>query len=148
MHPRLGPMLVVSGLLGLAFSSFIGGPEAWAWLALMGGGLAHSLLWRAASVRRVNARERRKNAVRLRNAEKRERRHLRASLRIERKLKKVLAEVREHPDLPWGEKVAAAVRALQEGQQRHEAVLVHHKLVTERTAEQLGAVLTRMTPED
>lgn len=140
---RLGPLIVAAGLVGLAVSPWLAVP-AWAWLALVGGGLLHSLAWRAAGVRRVSVRERRKHAARLRNAERRERRHLRATERLGRRMKRVLAEVREHPDLKWGEQVAGVVRQLQADRDRHEAVLLQHKLLQEKTARDLGDVFNKV----
>lgn len=146
---RITAALLISGVLGLLLTGgqLLSAP-AWCWLALVGAGAAHSIAWRAAGVRRVSSRERRRNAVRLRNAEQRERRHLKASLRIERKLKLVLAEVREHPDLAWGERVAATVRGLQEEVGRHQAVLTHHKLMADKTAHDLSSVLNRVSSEE
>lgn len=140
---RLGPLLVASGFLGLAASPWLAVP-AWAWLALAGGGVLHSLAWRAAGVRRVSARERRKHAARLRNAERRERRHLRSTERLGRRMKQVLAEVREHPDLKWGEQVAGVVRQLQVDVERHEQVLLQAKMIQEKTARDLSEVFGKV----
>lgn len=146
---RISVALLISGVAGLLLSGFqLLSTPPWAWLALVAVGAAHSAAWRAASVRRVSSRERRKHAVRLRNAERRERRHLKATLRLERKMKLVLAEVRERPTLEWGEKVAATVRGLQEAHARHEAVLIHHKFMADKTAHDLGSVLSRVSLEE
>jgi len=145
---RLSLVLVSVGLLGLLASPWLTVP-AWAWLALVGGGLVHSLAWRAAGVRRVSGRERRKHERRVKNAEIRERRLLRRTDRIARRMKEVLAEVREHPSMEWGHAVAATVRQLQAGQARHEAVLVHHKMMAEKTAADLsGLVSGRLDDEE
>ena len=137
-------VLVSAGLLGLLLTGLqaLAAP-AWCWLVLVGGGLIHSLAWRAAGVRRVSRRERLRHEVRLRNAEKREKRHLQATLRVDRRMKKVLAEVRERPTLEWGEKVAAVVRRLQDGFATHEAVLRQQKFITDNTAERLSEMLER-----
>lgn len=135
-------MLVIASLLGLVLGGLFSGPPVWAWLVVGGGGLAHSLAWRAAGVRKVSGRERRAHAVRLRNADKRARRHLRATLRMKQDMKSVLAEVREHPGMDWANDVATAVRALQDAQRRTEGVLVHHKLMTEKTAAELRKLVS------
>lgn len=124
------PLLVAAGLLGLAASPWLAVP-AWAWLAVMAGGLAHSIAWRRAAVRRVSARERRKHEVRLRNAERRERRLVRTALRTERKVKLVLER---SVDMEWAERMAGAVRQLQEDRDRHEAALLHARVLQEKVA--------------
>lgn len=146
----LGRVLVAVGVGGLLLASLTtGGTPAWAWLSVTGAGLLHSLAWRAAGVRRVSARERRRHARRLKNADIREKRLLRRTDKISRRVKDVLAEVREHPDMKWGLAVAAEVRALQAGQKRHEAVLVHHKMLAEKTAADLsGLVSERLTDSE
>lgn len=146
----MGRALVAVGVGGLFLSTFLlGGPPAWAWLAAIGGGLAHSLAWRAAGVRRVSSRERRAHARRLRNSEIREKRLLRRTDRIGRRMKDVLSEVREHPGMPWAHEIAAAVRQLQAGQQRHEAALIHGKMLTEKTAADLSGLLSgRLSDEE
>jgi hypothetical protein len=126
-------LMGVLGLLGTAAGVFHA--PSWAWLGLVAGGLGHSLLWRAAGVRSVSARERRKHERRLRNAEKRERRLVRIARRTEDRVKEVLAR---GVDVSWAEKTAAAVRELQGVAERHEAALQAHKMLTDRTMEQLG----------
>lgn len=138
-------VLVTAGLLGLLASPWLAVP-AWAWLALVGGGLAHSLAWRAAGVRRANARERRKHEVRLRNAERRERRLVRTALRTERRVKEVLARC---VDMEWADATTRAVRALQEQQHRHEQALARHKMLAEKTSADLsGLVESRLADEE
>lgn len=142
---RIMPAVLVSaGLLGLLLTGLqaLAAP-AWCWLALVGAGAAFPLAWRAAGVRRVSSRERKRNEVRLRNAARRERRLLRKVERVRQAQKETLAEVHEHPDLAWGHKIAAVVRTLQDGMARHEEALRANKILTDRTAEQLGAVLGR-----
>jgi hypothetical protein len=141
---HLGTSMVVLGALAIVLP---GAPPPWVALALVGAGLAYSLAWRAVGVRRVSARERRKHAARLRNAERRERRHLRATERLGRRMKQVLAEVREHPDLKWGEQVAGVVRQLQADVERHEAVLLQAKMLQEKTARDLGEVFNKVESE-
>jgi hypothetical protein len=144
---RLPLVLIAAGLLGLLASPWLAVP-AWAWLALVGGGLAHSLAWRAAGVRRVSARERRKHERRMKNAEIRERRLLRRADRMARRMKDVLAEVREHPSMEWGHTVAATVRELQAGQQRHETVLVRNKMLADKTAADLSGLVSGRLADD
>lgn len=146
----MGRALVVVGVGGLVLASvFTGAPPAWAWLSIIGAGLLHSVAWRAAGVRRVSGRERRAHTRRMKNAVIRERRLLRRTDRIARRMKEVLAEVREHPGMSWAHEVASAVRELQAGQKRHEAVLVHHKMLVEKTASDLsGLVDGRLTDNE
>lgn len=145
----LGRVLVAVGVGGLLLPGFGWGPPAWCWLAVAGAGLLHSLAWRAAGVRQVSGKERRANARRLKNAEIREKRLLRRTDRIARRCKETLAEVREHPGMQWAHEIAAVVRELQAGQKRHEAVLVHHKMLVEKTASDLsGLVDGRLTDKE
>lgn len=146
----MGRVLSVVGVGGLLLASFTtSGPPAWVWLALIGAGLLHSLAWRAAGVRQVSARERRAHARRLKNADIREKRLLRKTDRLTRRMKEVLAEVREHPSMEWGLQVAGEIRALQAGQKRHEDALVRSKWLAEKTAADLsGLVDSRLTDEE
>lgn len=141
-------MLLLVGVLGLLGTAVgVLHVPGWAWLGLVAGGLAHSLLWRAAGVRRVSAAERRKHARRLRNAERRERRLIRIARRTEARVKEVLAR---GVDVSWAEKTAGAVRELQGIAERHEEALQRARIVTDRTAERLGGILgqSRLDPED
>lgn len=135
----------VLGLLGTAVGMFHA--PSWAWLGLVAGGLGHSLLWRAAAVRRVSVRERRKHERRLRNAERRERRLIRIANRTEQRVKEVLAR---GVDVAWAEKTAAAVRELQHVAERHESALQAHKMLTDRTMDELGGLFRQagLDPED
>lgn len=146
----MGRVLAAVGVGGLLLTSLTaGGPPVWVWISLIGAGLAHSLAWRAAGVRRVSARERSKHALQLRNAARRERKHLKATLRIGRRMKAVLAEVREHPGMEWAHTIAATVRELQAARVRHESVLVHHKMLADKTASDLsGLVSDRLTDSE
>lgn len=146
--PKIYMPLIVAGVGGLILSGLqLLACPAWAWLALVAGGLAYPVAWRAAGVKRVSSAERRRHARRLRNAERREKRHMKATLRVDRRMKQVLAEVRERPTLEWGERVAAVVRKLQEGMATHEVALKQNKLLTDDTAERLNTALTHMEPE-
>jgi hypothetical protein len=141
MH--LGPLLVAAGLLGLVASRWLATPP-WVWLAVVGGGLAHSLMWRAAGVRRVSARERSRNAVRLRNADRRERRLSRTALRTERRVKEVLERC---VDMEWARGMTEAVKTLQTDRDRHEQVLLQYKMLQEKTARDLGEVFNKVENE-
>src|SRR5687768_4087527 len=103
---RIPFVLLLVGVLGLLATAMdvLHAPN-WAWLGLVAGGLAHSLGWRAAGVRRVSARERRRHERRLRNAEKRERRLIRIARRTEARVKEVLDR---GVDVSWAEKTAGA----------------------------------------
>lgn len=145
----MGRALVAVGVVGLVLAGIPWGPPAWVWLAVVSAGLLHSLAWQAAGTRRVSGRERRAHARRLKNADIREKRLLRRTDRIARSMKEVLAEVREHPNMEWGLTVAGEIRALQATQKRHEAVLVHNKLMVEKTASDLsGLVEGRLTDNE
>ena len=146
----IGRVLVGVGVAGLLLASFTSlGPPAWMWLASSCAGLLHSLAWRAAGIRRVSGRERRAHTRRIKNAEIREKRLLRRTDRIGRRVKDVLAEVREHPGMPWAHDIAAVVRDLQAGQKRHETVLVHHKMLADKTASDLSGLVTgQLTDEE
>jgi hypothetical protein len=149
MGASLGVILVAVGCVGLFLASITtGGPPSWVWLTVMGGGLLHSIAWRAASVRRANAKERRRHAVRLRNAERRERKHLKATLANGRRMRKVLAEVREHPGMEWAHTIAATVRGLQAEQDRHASALVHYKMLAQKTASDLSGLVDAKLSDD
>lgn len=145
---RIPAVLLLVGVLGLvATGAGLLSAPAWAWLGLVAGGLAHSLLWRAAGVRSVSAAERRKHERRLRNAERRERRLVRIARRTEGRVKEVLAR---GVDVSWAEKTAGAVRDLQAVAERHEQALQAHKMLGDRTMEQLGGLFRQvgLDPED
>jgi len=145
---RIPFVLLLVGVLGLLATGVgVLSAPAWAWLGLAAGGLAHSLLWRAAGVRAVSAAERRKHERRLRNAERRERRLIRIARRTEQRVKEVLER---GVDVEWAEKTAAAVRELQGVAQRHEEALQRARIVTDRTAEKLGSIFNQagLRPED
>jgi hypothetical protein len=139
----LGRVLVVVGVVGLLLANITtGGPPAWVFLALVGAGLCHSLAWRAAGVRQVSGKERRAHARRLKNSEIREKRLLRRTDRIARRCKETLAEVREHPGMPWAHEIAAVIRELQAGQKRHEDALVRSKWLADKAAADLSGILS------
>lgn len=145
----LGRVLAVVGVGGLLLASVTsGGPPFWVWLSIAGAGLVHSLAWRAAGVRRVSGRERRAHARRLKNSEIRERRLLKRTDRIGRRMKDVLAEVREHPGMEWAHAIAATVRGLQAGQTQHEAALVRHKMLADKTAADLSGIVSGRLSDD
>lgn len=129
----------VFGLLGTG-AGVLTAPS-WAWLGLVAAGVGHSLLWRAAGVRSVSARERRNHERRQRNADRRERRLIRIANRTEQRVKEVLAR---GVDVSWAEKTAAAVRELQQVAERHEAALQSHKMLTDRSMDQLGSMLQQV----
>lgn len=144
---RIPFVLLLVGVLGLlATGAGALSAPAWAWLGLVAGGLGHSILWRAAGVRKVSTTERRKHEVRLRNAERRERRLIRIARRTEQRVKEVLAR---GVDVAWAEKTAGAVRELQGIAERHEEALQRARIVTDRTAEKLGSLFQgHLTPEE
>ena len=146
---KIPQALLAAGVVGLILSGVqLLSVPAWCWLALVAAGLAHSIAWRRAGIRKVSGKERRKAGVRIRNAERREKRHLRTTLRLERKMKLVLAEVRERPTMAWGTAVAGAIEKVQEELKEHERVLQHHKLVADKTAHELGEVFARVSDEE
>jgi hypothetical protein len=145
---RIPFVLLLVGVLGLlATGAGVLTAPSWVWLGLVAGGLGHSLLWRAAGVRSVSARERRNHERRLRNADRRERRLIRIANRTEQRVKEVLAR---GVDVSWAEKTAAAVRELQQVAERHEAALQAHKMLTDKTMDQLGGLFqqARLERED
>jgi membrane protein implicated in regulation of membrane protease activity len=143
---RIPFTLLLMGVLGLvATGAGVLAAPAWAWLGLVAAGLAHSLLWRAAGVRSVSARERRKHERRLRNAERRERRLIRIASRTEQRVKEVLAR---GVDVSWAEKTAAAVRELQHVAEQHHAALQANKMLTDKAMEQLGGIFSQARLQD
>lgn len=145
---RIPFVLLLVGVLGLlATGAGVLTAPAWAWLVIAALGVIHSLGWRSAGVRRVSSKERRRNDVHRRNGERRERRIIRIARRTEDRVKEVLAR---GVDVSWAEKTAAAVRELQQVAERHEAALQAHKMLTDRTMDQLGSMFQQagLDPED